>query len=51
MQPACNTCLKLTALGRRYLPMLRFSALLSVVGFAVSLAALLGRAAVGTRRS
>ena len=32
-------------------PMLRFSALVSAFGFAVSLAALLGRAAAGNRRS
>ena len=38
--------------GRRYSePMLRFSALVSAFGFAVSLAALLGRAAAGNRRS
>ena len=47
MQATCNSCLKLHARGADIEPMLRLSALVSVFGFAASLAALFTRR--GTR--
>ena len=43
--------LKLSPRAADLEPMLRFAALLSALGFAISLAALLGKAAAGTPRS